>query len=261
MQEAVNAAKRAQAEWQPTVQAQRWEEQALWQQFRTACDAVFARRQEEQQAADAERENNLANKQMVCEAIETLVAAEHSNIEQLRARLRQAHEQWNQIGHVPKTALKAIEKRFETACDQLDKRVHELQQQATRQEVLHLRERARLCTRLEELLYTPSSEAMTVVEAARSKWQRLPPLPATLAERIQERFDAVCHALTEHGTTRESLLQQLELNLEEKTSVMPAHGDSCRGGIAAGVCSSQNGMPSISVIGISYPQGGEGSSG
>jgi len=216
VQAAVNAAKRAQAEWQPTVQALRWEEQSLWQQFRTACDAVFARRQEEQQAADTERENNLANKQTLCEAIETLVAADAPDIEQLRARLRQAREEWNQIGQVPKTALKAIEKRFEIAGDHMERRIQELQQQATRQEIQNLRERARLCVGLEELLYTPSSETVTVVETAQSEWQRLPPLPAALAERIQERFDAVCHALTENGATRDSLLNKLEFNLEEK---------------------------------------------
>ncbi|MEZ5581988.1 MAG: DUF349 domain-containing protein [Candidatus Competibacteraceae bacterium] len=216
IQAAINAAKRAQAEWQPTVQAVRWEEQALWQQFRTACDAVFARRQAEQQAADEERETNLANRQALCETIETLVAADAPDIDRLRSRLPQAREEWARLGQVPKSAVKTIEKRFETACDQLTKRLHELQQQAVRQQLKDLRERARLCARLEELLYTPSSEAMTVVEAARSKWQRLPQLPATSAEGIQRRFDAVCHALTENGAARESLLKQLELNWEEK---------------------------------------------
>ncbi|MEE4379635.1 MAG: DUF349 domain-containing protein [Candidatus Competibacteraceae bacterium] len=216
IQVAVNAAKRAQAEWQPTVQALRWEEQALWQQFRTACDAVFARRQEEQQAADEERNNNLTNKEALCEAIETLIAEDTPDIEQLRARLRQAREEWKQIGQVPKTALKVVESRFETAGDHVETRIQALQQQATRQEIHNLRERARLCTRLEELLYTPSSEAMTVVEAARSKWQRLPSLPTALAGPIQERFDAVCQALTEDGATHEALMQQLESNLEEK---------------------------------------------
>ncbi|MCB1776866.1 MAG: DUF349 domain-containing protein, partial [Candidatus Competibacteraceae bacterium] len=52
---AIETAKRAQAEWPPTVQASPRQEQSLWKAFRAACDAVFARRQAEYQAADSER--------------------------------------------------------------------------------------------------------------------------------------------------------------------------------------------------------------
>ena len=53
------------AQWQPTVQGSYRQEQALWKAFRTACDAVFARRHTEQQAAVTERQANLAQTGLV----------------------------------------------------------------------------------------------------------------------------------------------------------------------------------------------------
>lgn len=49
---AIQTARQAQAEWQPTVQASRRKEQELWREFRAACDAIFERRQAERQSVD-----------------------------------------------------------------------------------------------------------------------------------------------------------------------------------------------------------------
>jgi hypothetical protein len=215
-QAAVDAAKRAQAEWQPTVQADRRDEQALWQQFREVCDAAFERRQMEHQAADAEREANLARKEALCAALEALVADNRQDRAQIEARLQDIREQWAAIGAVPKAAYRTLEKRLETATAQAESHIRALRRQHDRQTLHSLHERARLCARLEELLFTPTPEALTVMAAAQDKWQRLLPVAPALAGGIQLRFDTACRALSEGGARREALLQQLAANLEQK---------------------------------------------
>jgi hypothetical protein len=73
---AIESAKQAQAEWHPSVQASPQVEQALWRKFRAACDAVFERRKIEQQAAERERQTNLAGRIALCEEIEALASVD-----------------------------------------------------------------------------------------------------------------------------------------------------------------------------------------
>ena len=47
---AIDETKRLQRDWHTTVPARQKDENRLWQRFRAACDAVFARRQAQQEA-------------------------------------------------------------------------------------------------------------------------------------------------------------------------------------------------------------------
>ena len=96
-------------QWHPTVQASRREEQALWRQFRAACDAVFARRQAEQREADVERQINLARKTALCEELEGLTAGDSAAFGEARTRVQEAQAVWTAAGPVPRGTYKALE--------------------------------------------------------------------------------------------------------------------------------------------------------
>ena len=112
---AIETAKRAQAEWHPSVQASPRQEQALWKEFRAACDAVFERRQLEQQAADSERQSNLSRRLELCALVEALAGIDHEQLAQAQAQLQSAQHEWETIGPSPKNDQRALEQRFETA--------------------------------------------------------------------------------------------------------------------------------------------------
>ena len=217
LQAAVEGAKQAQAEWHPTVQAGRREEQTLWRQFRVACDAVFARRQAVQQAADEERQTNLAHKTALCEEIEALTTADSDTFRQLRKRVQEIQAEWLAIGPVPKAAFKAVEQRFAAACEKVQQHAQALRQADIRQELQSLRARAQLCSQLEALLAmeAPADSEVRLAEARRL-WDALPALQDSLAEPMQQRFEAVCQALTAGGEACQSLLRTLEANLQKK---------------------------------------------
>ncbi len=213
---AIDTAKRAQAQWQPTVQASPRQEQALWKEFRAACDAVFDRRQAEQQAADAERQRNLAHKQTLCAEIEALVMLDHSDqLPQARDRLRALQHEWETIGPIPKTEQRGIDQRFEAAVRRFDQHQQSLHRAGVREAFQHLHQRARLCARLEALLVNPSDTTVVLAEA-REIWPTLPPLSPHLQETLQRRYDAIVHALTDAPDTARDLRACLETNLEQK---------------------------------------------
>ena len=217
LRSAIEATKRAQAEWQPTVLASRREEQALWRAFRSACDALFARRQAEQQTADHARQANLACKTALCEEVEALALTAGEAIARARGRIQQAQQAWEAIGAVPRPAYKEIEQRFAAACERFEQRCREQTQADERQELQNLHSKARLCTQLEALLSAQDPrEAIDLIAQARQAWADLPPLRMPLETAIQDRFAKVCQALTEPGEARQALIQTLQENLEYK---------------------------------------------
>ncbi|MCC9002122.1 MAG: DUF349 domain-containing protein, partial [Candidatus Competibacter sp.] len=212
---AIEIAKRAQAEWHPTVQASPRQEQALWKEFRVACDAVFARRQLEQQAADTERQANLSRRLELCAEVEALATSDHERLAAAQARLQAIQQEWDTIGSTPKTERRALDQRFETAVRQFSRNERILRRTSGRETFKHLHERSRLCAGLEGLLATAPIDPERL-EQARETWNTLPTLPAELLEPIQQRFDAVIQSLTTAPAQAGNLAACLEQNLNRK---------------------------------------------
>ena len=219
---AVEAAKKAQSEWHPTVKGSPRQEQALWKEFRAACDAVFARRQSEQQTADAERQHHLQRKQDLCAAIEALTATDSETLTEARARLQALQLEWTTLGPVPKTEQRALDQRFDAALDQFARHEQHARHTSARQAFAQLHERARLCARLEALLTDPPADLETALSAARWNWERLPALPLTVLEPMLERFAALIQTLGDPDPARSGpearaqLARRLERNLDRK---------------------------------------------
>ncbi len=212
---AVETAKRAQAEWQPTVQDSPRQEQALWKAFRAACDAVFARRHAEQQAADAERQAHLTRRQNLCEEIEALALLDREQLAQASARLQAAQQEWPVIGPIPKAEQRTLEQRFEAAVRQFALHEKLLRQADIRETFRNLHQRNRLCARLEAELELPRDD--TVLPSTCQEWAVSPDLPAALATPMQQRFDAVCQLLAAGTPDRmQAARARLEHDLERK---------------------------------------------
>lgn len=221
LQTAIDGAKQAQTEWHPTVLASRRQEQALWQAFRTACDAVFERRQTERQAIDRQRQTNLDRKNALCEEIEKQAQNRVEPLPEASTRLREIEEEWQTIGPVPKSVHKKIEHRFAKACQALRRHHREARLRQARQEIQNLREHACLCARIESLSSEtePSAPIEAEIAQARQDWEALPPLPETWVEPLRQRFETACRAATEDAETRQKLLLILQENLETKKSL------------------------------------------
>ena len=212
---AIETAKRAQAEWHPTVQAAPRQEQALWKAFRAACDAVFARRQAEQQAVDDERQGNLASRLALCEAVEALAHDDPAQLPQARSRLAAIQQEWDAAGPAPRAEQRALDQRFESAVRQFARHERAVRRDQAEQTFQAWRQRARLCAQAEALL-TDAPVADEALTPFREQWAALPALPAALLEPMQQRFDQVCRTLTGAPEATRELRGRLEHNLERK---------------------------------------------
>ncbi|MCE3605278.1 DUF349 domain-containing protein [Massilia sp. P8910] len=206
---ALDTLRALQERWQEHARAlplERKSEQALWQKFRAACDAVFARRKESANAADAERRSHQEAKDAISARLEH-AASEPGVAAQAAKLLREAAAEWNAIGAVPRANEAKVEKRYHAAIAALQHHVDAAKRDASRAQASALRDKLRLCQELEAQVAAGGSSADSTDWAAR--WSALPALDANYERTLKARFDA---ALAARGEGRAAFAALLEKN-------------------------------------------------
>ena len=218
-------ARKLQAEWKTVGPVRRDRSEAVWQRFRTACDAFFERYKHRD---EAERQARLAQREAVVKELEALVAGAGTDpappgvaeeIQKLAARARQgtalapADEEalGGRIAAARERALAAWPEAFRgtdldpeagrTRREKLLARVESLTAQA--EPPASALSGQDLARRLKEALATNTMGGRGEVEAkrraevdevkaAQAAWRRLPPLPGDAGQALEHRFRAAC---------------------------------------------------------------------
>lgn len=220
---AIATAKSAQERWREqagNVRLARGDEQALWQRFRAACDAVFARRDAQRAEQDAQRSAQRQARQQVLEEFEAKLESE--NLSELEHALGAFRTAWNQGADGPRE--RSAPPREGNELDQRGRAA--LQRGRQRIEALRFaRHRARfdLMARKHQLLQEIEGAALAGeldaqrLESYRQAWQALPKLPAKAERGLADRLEAapgISAAALEAGRgQRENLLLDLEIAL------------------------------------------------
>jgi hypothetical protein len=192
--------KAIQAQWQAQAKelalAQR-DERALWEQFRSACDAVFkARDAKRKEADDAKSEDRRAVEQ-ICEQLEQLAAATDKDDQHLRRSLRELQDQWRQRSRASGPVPRAIESRFASAKTAVEAALAARARSREAAVWQTLAAKEKLCEELDSALRSHSQEALA--DSATARWTALPALPAAWEKAMLERRDAALRALSDEG--------------------------------------------------------------
>lgn len=206
----------------------RKEEQQLWQQFRAACDRVFARRDDERSRHNAERDALAKSHQQALDAFDAALAVAMQSGD--ANAVRQATQAFRaQVGRTPQGGADArtreLEQRARALADELTVARH-------RAEYDLLARKAAIAERVEaatlergetasaDAAATPDGESGTgdLIAQAQQEWGTLPRLPAkaeaALAARLAAAADASADALAAGRTARASLVLDLEIALD-----------------------------------------------
>jgi hypothetical protein len=146
---AIEAAKKMQADWKTIGITRHHEDQKLWQQFRAACDAVFARRDAEKKQFTDTLQQDIAKAEDLCKQIELLAALPDSELQKSRDQYQNLRNQFQSIASLSKEKQKKQFRLFYQACDHYQARVDGIKdrkQQSAMQEVFR---KATLCAQLE----------------------------------------------------------------------------------------------------------------
>jgi membrane-associated HD superfamily phosphohydrolase len=99
------------------------DERALWEQFRSACDAVFDARQAKRKEEDGKKSEHRRALEELTAQLETLARAPDKSDQDLKRALREAQEQWKKLTmttdqasrEAVRDAVHATEPRFRKA--------------------------------------------------------------------------------------------------------------------------------------------------
>lgn len=187
---AIDETKRLQREWHTTVPARQKEENRLWQEFRAACDAVFARRREQHEARAAELGENLRLRETLCEEAEALVSADMDDYA-FDAALLTLGLRWEEAESlpVPHEGTAGLSRRWREAQQRLRRRRVEIREQLRRGAIDLLARQAALCEALER------AQGPESADDAQTAWQSLPvQADAALQRAVEARFQRALEA-------------------------------------------------------------------
>ena len=220
LEQAMEQTKRLQREWHTSVPGRQREENRLWTRFRAACDAVFARRKEHQEAQQAELAAHLATREAICAEALSLAQSD-AKPQDLASGLRDLEARWREAETfaVPRQAAAGLAQRWREAREALVR---------TRQERLAAIEQGQrdllvgqavLCTRLEHaVLDGPvDSEAADGIAA---EWDALGQQRDHAMQRaLAQRFGTALAAARDGGELREAFLAAAEPNQRRRQAL------------------------------------------
>lgn len=204
----LDALRALQERWQERAKSlplERNDEQALWQRFRNACDAVFAKRKEAAQAADADRQQHLQAKEALCTILEAAADAPQDSITRL---LRESRDAWERTGPAPRAVERQIDIRYQSATAALQKRLDAAQRSASAAQFNALHDKLALCHALEQKIAGGQPMEGNELEQLQSGWQALPALSADFERALCMRFDAAVAAIGGADNQYAALLKQ-----------------------------------------------------
>ncbi len=125
---AIDEAKRLQAQWKNIGPVPHAQSQALWEEFRAQCNAVFERRQQEhaQQAAVQEQARSAAED--LCRQIEEASQEGPADRPSGEARLREWQESFHALGELPRHDARKLHDRYQRAMSKYDSLIAGLEQ-------------------------------------------------------------------------------------------------------------------------------------
>ena len=192
--------KALQAKWQEQAKAislaQR-DERPLWEQFRAACDAVFAARQTKRKEEDGRKQAGRQALEDICTRLEELAQSKGGNEQEIRKSAREISAPWRtQSGGDP--ALRGMESRFKKAQAAVEAMVSARAHAREAAVWTTLAEKERLCGELDACVRGGNSaNDTTELPGIQEKWAALPPLRDVWEKPMAARRDAALHALSE----------------------------------------------------------------
>ncbi len=108
-----NVMKDLQLQWKEVGPVPEKYREKVFQEFKEACDHFFNQRRTQFEKQDVEQEENLKQKEAICEEIEKATTENTGTLEALNAW----STRFNEIGFVPKKAMSSSKNRFQAAVD------------------------------------------------------------------------------------------------------------------------------------------------
>lgn len=123
LQQAIDTAKRLQNQWKTIGRAHYKEDEKLWKEFRSHCDAVFEKKEKEVAERRAETDAHIASGRACIEKLEALTQLEGDALLAARAERDAIQSEFSKIEELPEKVERALQRDLTKASDKFEKLV------------------------------------------------------------------------------------------------------------------------------------------
>ena len=136
-------------------------------------------------ALETKREENLKQKEILCEQVETFLASEDDSAENTKAVIR-LQEEWRKIGHVPEKFRNKIYERFKLACDGYFNKKRQKNNETEKSYNENLAQKIALCEKIEKL--SKESTGVEILPTLKAEWAAIGFVPKAEIANLQKRY-------------------------------------------------------------------------
>ena len=212
---ATKALEEIQKEWRGIGFASKKDNQKIYDRFRAACDAFFARKKEFYAGFKESINENLARKLAICEQAEAL--KDSTDWKATADTLIDLQKQWKEIGAVPRQKSDALWKRFRAACDSFFE-ARDKQPKDTNDYYGNLKAKQRLIAEINA--YELSGDAEADAEAGSKfseSWQAIGFVPFKEKDRIAQAYrEAMAKFNAGRGASRRQRPERTPMTEKER---------------------------------------------
>ncbi|MDQ6618324.1 MAG: DUF349 domain-containing protein [Pseudomonadota bacterium] len=212
--------KAIQAKWQAQAKelalAQR-DERALWERFRSACDAVFEAREAKHNQETVLKCEASAALENICAQVEQLALSPDMEEQPIRQALRELQEQWMRSTRTSEPAGRGLQSRFMNAKMAVETALAARSRAREAEVWRSLAAKERLCEDIERVLC--SGEGNADAAALNARWAALTALPAAWEKAMVGRRDAALRAFEDQAAAAAHVMR-IERSAEPRRELL-----------------------------------------
>ncbi len=201
------------------------DQEPVWQRFKTASDAVYAKRDAFLVDLQAELKTNLEAKLKIEEEVEAFVSFTSDRIKEWNQKTQEIlaiQKKWDAVGGVPRTKTKDLNKKFWTAFKTFFHNKNVFFKKLDEERTKNLKAKQELVARAIELKSSDDwIKSSNELKNLQRVWKEIGPVPEKQRDKIYKEFKEACdYFFQQQRGSAEKADQEQEENLKKKEAII-----------------------------------------
>lgn len=213
------------------------DKEAVWQRFKTASDAVYARRDEYLKTLQQELNANFDAKSKLCDEVAVYVSFTSDRIKEWNQKTKEVLElqkKWETVGGLPRNKSKEVNKKFWTAFKGFFSNKSVFFKKLDEERDTNLKKKNELVQLAIQLKESQEwDKASNELKRIQAEWKNIGPVPEKFREKVFKEFKEACdfffdqkrnqqgkqdNEQVENLKVKESICAELEKHITEGTA-------------------------------------------
>ncbi|ELR71475.1 hypothetical protein C900_02538 [Fulvivirga imtechensis AK7] len=200
------------------------EQEPLWQRFKGASDAVYARRKEFVEQLKSELEENLKVKEQLAEEVQPFASFDSDRIKEWNAKTKEildVQKKWEAVGGLPRAKAKVVNKKFWGTFKTFFNNKSAFFKKLDAQREGNLEKKKELVNRAVEIKDSIDwQKTADEFKRLQREWKEIGPVPEKYRESVYKEFkEAADHFFDKKRSKNNEVEKEFEENLKRKENI------------------------------------------